>query len=112
MASPRVQRWSLTLGAYNYKLEYRAGKAHGNANAMSRLPLPGKPSHVPTPGDVVLAMNHMENSTSLSVELIRQWTQRDPTLSKVYQLLQDRWPNNLQVDTSLKLYSDRRSEYR
>ncbi len=36
----RVQRWYDFLSAYTYTLEYRPGKANGNADLMSRLPLP------------------------------------------------------------------------
>ena len=36
----RVQRWFDFLSAYNYKLVYRPGKMNGNADLMSRLPLP------------------------------------------------------------------------
>lgn len=39
MASPRIQRWAVTLRAYEYVIIYKPGKHHGNADAMSRLPL-------------------------------------------------------------------------
>ena len=35
----RLQKWALTLSAYNYKIEYRTGANNGNANALSRKPL-------------------------------------------------------------------------
>ncbi|KAI4881067.1 hypothetical protein NFI96_009116 [Prochilodus magdalenae] len=35
----RVQRWA-TLRAYEYRLVYKPGKDHTNADALSRLPLP------------------------------------------------------------------------
>ena len=40
MASSRIQRWALTLGAYQYSIRYKAGKKLGNADALSRLPRP------------------------------------------------------------------------
>ena len=36
----RVQRWYDFLSAYTYTLEYRPGKNNGNADVLSRLPLP------------------------------------------------------------------------
>lgn len=36
----RVQRWYDFLSAYTYTLTYRPGKKNGNADMMSRLPLP------------------------------------------------------------------------
>ena len=40
MASAHLQRWALTLGAYNYTITYKPGSQHGNADLLSRLPLP------------------------------------------------------------------------
>ena len=36
----RVQKWYDLLSAYTYKLVYRPGRMNGNADLMSRLPLP------------------------------------------------------------------------
>ena len=33
----RMQRWVLILQTYNYEVEYRPSKEHGNADALSRL---------------------------------------------------------------------------
>ena len=38
MASSRIQRWSLTLLAYEYEFGLSSGFQHGNADALSRLP--------------------------------------------------------------------------
>ena len=40
MASARIQRWALMLGAYNYSIAHKPGKAITHADALSRLPLP------------------------------------------------------------------------
>ena len=53
MASARMQRWALTLAAYEYRLVYKGGKDNGNSDALSRLPLPSYPSVIPVPGDVI-----------------------------------------------------------
>ena len=45
--SRRIQRWALTLAAYEYTLSWRPTKQHENADAMSRLPLPEKPLEIP-----------------------------------------------------------------
>ena len=42
MASGRVQRWALMLGAYNYTIQYQKGSENTTADAVSRLPLPVK----------------------------------------------------------------------
>ena len=35
LVAARLQRWALTLSAYNYKIEYRTGAHNGNADALS-----------------------------------------------------------------------------
>lgn len=35
MASVGVQRWALTLAAYEYLIVHKAGTAHANADALS-----------------------------------------------------------------------------
>jgi len=47
MASARIQRWALTLAAYDYTIRYRTGKSNGNADALSRLPLAEAPKETP-----------------------------------------------------------------
>jgi len=46
MALARIQRWALTLGAYDYEIAYKPGDKHANADVLSRLPLPKAPSQV------------------------------------------------------------------
>ncbi|KAG8195641.1 hypothetical protein JTE90_004977 [Oedothorax gibbosus] len=52
MISPRVLRWSLSLQAYDYELEYRKGKDIANADALSRLPVSTPEFDVPQPADI------------------------------------------------------------
>ena len=82
LASSRIQRWLLTLAAYRYKLVYKPGAANANADGFSRLP--ERPESTTDPAEYVLIMNHME-STSVNPDKIRQWTQRDPVTSQVYE---------------------------
>ncbi|CAB3995696.1 Retrovirus-related Pol poly from transposon, partial [Paramuricea clavata] len=81
-AAPRIQRWALTLAAYEYKIQYKAGKNNGNVDALSRLPLPKMPLSTPQPGETILLMEHLEETPVNSTQ-IREWTKRDPVMSKV-----------------------------
>ena len=40
MTAVRSQRYALSLSAHDYSIEYRSTTKHGNADVLSRLPLP------------------------------------------------------------------------
>ena len=93
MASARIQRWALTLSAYTYTIQYKAGKDHANADGLSRLPLEDAPTEVPKPAETILLMGHLAASP-VSATHIRQQTHHDPTLSKVRSFVQHGWLMN------------------
>ena len=91
MASARIQRWALTLSAYTYTIQYKAGRDHANADGLSRLPLGDAPTEVPKPAETILLMDHLAASP-VSARHIRLQTDHDPTLSKVRKFVQHGWP--------------------
>ena len=54
---------------------------------LSRLPLPETPAKVPVPGETILLLD-MLNSLPVTSEQIKQWTSKDPVLSKVKIMIQ------------------------
>ena len=82
IATPKIQRWILTLSAYEYDISYKPGHANGNTDALSRLPIAEQPTTVPVPGETVLLMDHL-NETVVTASNIKMYTQRDLTLSQV-----------------------------
>ena len=106
-ASARIRRWSLLLSAYEYKIIYRKTQEHQNADALSRLPLPQTQTESKTPPELVLLMDHLDESP-ITAQHIRVWTRRDPVLSKVLQFVERGWPST--CDKSLSTYSAKRSE--
>ena len=97
LASARIQRWALTLGAYDYSIQYKPGLDHANADVFSRLPLSNYTHNVPPPGETTLAFNMLE-SLPVTASQIRKWTSRDPTLSKVSLMLSTGWQKTDQPD--------------
>ena len=79
MASARLQRWSIALGAYDYTLRYKPGPNHGNADMLSRLPVDPAPTTVPEP----MEQMEMLSTTPLTAAQIKQWSRRDPIIAKV-----------------------------
>ena len=75
MASARIQRWALMLGAYSYTIAYKPGSELANADGLSRLPLPAKPAAVPLPGETVWLLDSLQN-IPLTATQIRQWTEK------------------------------------
>ena len=107
LASARIQRWALTLAAYDYHIVYKAGANHGNADMLSRLPLPSAPSTVPTPGETILVMD-MLNSLPVTAANIKTATGHDPILSRVHTFVLKGWPHS--TDTSFQPYSQRQHQ--
>ena len=60
-------------------MEYKPGHDHGNADMLSRLSLPEAPTDVPVPSETSPVVD-MLLSLPVTVENIRQWTTKDPTL--------------------------------
>ena len=108
MASARIQRWALTLSAYQYKIRYKAGKSIGNADALSRLPRPVTCSNDGVTGDLCLLMNHL-SATTVSASSIKDWTNRDPVLSKVRRYTLVGWPGS-HLDEEFRPYKSRQHE--
>jgi len=94
MASTRLQRWALTLSAYNYTIKYKTGKQQSNADALSRFLLVGSPSSIPIPLETVTVMEHLLN-ISLTAAKIKQQIEHDSILSKVKHYMKFGWPNFL-----------------
>ena len=61
-ASARIQRWALTLAAYEYALVSRRTNAHGNADALSRLPLVDTIQETPLPAEFILALEQLNDA--------------------------------------------------
>ncbi|XP_041369851.1 uncharacterized protein K02A2.6-like [Gigantopelta aegis] len=108
MASARLQRWALTLAAYDYHLEYKSGKENENSDALSRLQLPYFPETVPLLGEEILMLERLE-STPLDAKQIKMWTRSDPVLSKVLLYTQKGWPKICTHD-ELQSYFRRKDE--
>ena len=107
MASARIQRWAMVLGAYDYSIAYKPGGQHANADLLSHLPLPDSPTNVPIPGETVLLMSALQSSP-VTANQIRQWTTRDPLLAKVRDFILHGWRHT--SENSLKPFQQRKNE--
>ncbi len=97
MASARIQRWALTLSAYDYHIEFKPGSLNSNADVLSRLPFPEEPVEVPLPGETILLMENLQALPVTSAQLAK-WTDRDPTLAKVQDNVLRGWQHSNEVN--------------
>eukprot|EP00731_Ephydatia_muelleri_P032521 Em0024g65a len=90
-AAARLQRYATFLTGYTYDIKYRKTEQHGNADALSRLPLP---TTVEKPLQDAVAIFQLSQIERLPVQVsqIRKETQRDPILSRVLQYILQGWP--------------------
>ena len=68
-------------------------EAQGNADTLSRLPLPAIAAQTETSPDLVLLTDHLSES-SVTTDHSQFWTRRDPYLVSVLQFLRQGWPMN------------------
>lgn len=110
MVSPRGQRWAVTLGAYDYVMVYKAGKDHGNADALSCLPIPSKEEEEvdPEDGGRVMRLDHLE-APLITDRKVERWTSRDPVLARVREYVGRGWPKEV-VNPCFAPYYHRRDE--
>ena len=85
MVSPRIQRWELTSTSYNYTIQYCPGLHIPQADTLSRLLQTQTIDNTPIPQETVLFLQ-MLDATPATASLVRQWTRRDPILSKIIKM--------------------------
>ena len=107
MASARLQRWALTLSAYQYTIEYRPGEKIANADGLSRLSLLEAPKEALMPAEVVFLLQTLQSSP-ISSQTIKRWTDRDPVLSRVRTFVQKGWSEL--TDDTLEPYCKRKDK--
>lgn len=97
----------VAIGLYEYTIRFRNTHTHGNADALSRLPLPETQKESKNPPELVLLMDHL-NDSPVTARHIAVWTRRDPELSKVLTYVEKGWPD--ECDKSLNTYCLKRNE--
>ena len=109
MASARIQRWALTLAAYQYTIKYKKGQCNANADALSRMPLSYSNDCVVQPAELIYSLSLLDESPITSRE-IRLQVERDPVLSRVYHWVIHGWTMHDVKDPDFKPYFQRKDE--
>jgi len=103
MTSNRLQRWGIILLAYNFDIKYRSTTAHGNADALSRLPL----SLDPLFDKEEKCFNIVDISCLVNADIINGSLKSDTILQRVYNFVSTGWPEQ-QDDPEIQPYFSRR----
>ena len=92
-------RWALTLSGYYYSINHRPGKHHGNANVLSRFPLPLIPQEVPESGNTILLFECLQVDPP-PPHLIKTGKNCDPILARVRNFVLQGWPSQEELRKS------------
>ena len=107
LAAARLQRWAITLSAYNYDIEFRPTTKHANANGLSRLPLDS--TSTTEMNDSACLFNIQQIGTlPVDPKQIHLETSNDPLLSKVLMYTKEGWPQ--EIDAQLHPFFRRKLE--
>ena len=97
MAAARMQRWAITLSAYQYTIEHIKGTSNQCADCMSRLPMMKQSRDSAEKIHIVVQTNDLPVTASK----IAKETVRDSQLSIVMKAIRyGRWPTNSSVDVN------------
>ncbi|XP_061774106.1 uncharacterized protein K02A2.6-like [Nerophis ophidion] len=110
MAAARIQRRAIILSAYDYHMTYRRSEEHGNADGLSRVPLPEtKDTDTETMTACINALlyEHLEEAP-LSEKQISKATRKDTELSKLHRYIMEGWPK--EIPDELRVYYRKRDE--
>ncbi|KAI5743861.1 hypothetical protein M8J77_022987 [Diaphorina citri] len=86
MSATRMQHYALFLQGFSYDIRYRNTKQHGNADAMSRLPLRSEDTHMFDETDILQIQNI--ETLPLTVQDIATHTKSDKCLQPLLSGLQ------------------------
>ncbi|CAF2035554.1 unnamed protein product [Rotaria magnacalcarata] len=100
----RLQRWAIYLMGYNYNIRYKSTKLRGNADALSRLPIPYDDSFIDSDA---MQINYMQQQLieqcSLKPDEIAKATTNDDILKQVRHFTLTNWPSSFSKSKNPKL---------
>ncbi|CAH8442528.1 unnamed protein product [Schistosoma rodhaini] len=111
----RLQRWAITLLAYDFRILYKSTEKFGQADVLSRLIANQKQESE----DSIIATISLEEdihqilqvaikATPLSAEDIRRYTQEDGELKRIISYLEHGWPSHID-NKNIEQYAHRRN---
>lgn len=104
----RLQRRASLLMGYDYEILYKKSSLHGNADSLSRLPVPGTALTILMPKPFMHCEEAMQDIAIDSAK-IQMHIKSVPLLMKIIQYVKEEWPKKLE-NKILKPYVQVRNE--
>ncbi|XP_064099399.1 uncharacterized protein K02A2.6-like [Macrobrachium nipponense] len=118
LAAARIQRWAIQLAAYDYDIELRRSRDNGNADALSRLPLPDCDSNASdklvngTQEATAFNMHQVKLFSSCNCEICcKRETLHDAVLARALYYTRNGWPDSEDIAQELKPFHSRQHEF-
>ena len=110
MAANRLQRWAITLSAYQYDLQYVKGKENLLADPLSRLPINvSSTSAEEDVGHHSALLNVRIEDLPMSKRDLQKRTRQDPLLAQVINCVNRGWPSDRkQIPAELLTFYEKR----
>lgn len=102
VAAARLQRWSIILSMYNYRIKHRSATKMTHVDALSRLPLEEE-------SGIEAGSINFCSGELIDKNLIAKSTMKDEMLKKVYDFVMNGWPSNDKIDESLMEFHKKRN---
>lgn len=96
VAAARLQRWSVFLSMYNYKIEYKSAFNMRNADGLSRLPIQADTGI--EGGTINILKLNSDSQLPISMDTIRKYTAEDSYLKKISEYVLLGWPDKVEDD--------------
>lgn len=109
IAANRLQRWSLYLSAFQYKIQYVKAQDNTVPDTLSRLPLKAKDNNKVDKENINI--NHIVENDFIKAKDVARETKEDRICGRVIRTIRDGWPENVkQVESELQPFHNRRNE--
>ena len=104
VVSPRVLRWCVTLGAYNFKLVFVKGTENFTDWLSRYVTTKEQTTEVPVPADMLVNAAFLESELRLTPGVVMSHQGADSDLKQVRKYIQEGWPPESELTASLKRY--------
>ena len=113
LAASRLQRWAIQLSAYQYDICFRTTTKNGNADTLSRFPLPETCNE--SESIFFVEANEMNreqvNSLPITPDKIVKASREDPVLSRIIHFTVNGWPEKSTLSAEYEPYYKFKDEF-